>query len=271
MDQLQKKYDSLVSEIKSLKSVAVAFSGGVDSVFLLHAAKEALGEQVIAITAVSATFPERETNEARELCKNWNVRQKMVEFDEMSVEGFAQNPPDRCYLCKYQLFTKICAVAKENGALEILEGSNADDEKDYRPGLKAIAELKVMSPLRKIGFTKQEIRTLLKQFGIETFKKPSFACLATRIPYGDLITTEKLKKIDAAEQFLISKGFEGVRVRIHGELARIEVVQEDIARLCEPQLRNETVDFMKQLGFMYVTMDMNGYRQGSMNAPITGN
>ena len=269
MQELLEKYGKLVEYIKSLESVAVAFSSGVDSTFLLHAAKEALGDQVIAITATSLSFPQRELKEATEYCREQGVRHFIVESEEMQIEGFSQNPKNRCYLCKHELFTKIREIAADQGMKEVLEGSNLDDNGDYRPGLVAIAELDIKSPLRHIGFTKEEIRKLSAHFGLPTWKKQSFACLASRFPYGDEITEKKLRMVDRAEQLLLDLGFRQLRVRIHDKVARIELEPSEFGRFMEEDIRTRVYEEFKKIGFDYVALDLRGYRTGSMNETLS--
>lgn len=263
--ELLEKYDRLKEYIKSLGSIAIAFSSGVDSTFLLYAAKEALGDNVIAVTASSSSFPERELNEAKEYCENLGVRHFVVKTAELEIEGFSHNPENRCYLCKHEIFKKIGQVAKEQHIKEVAEGSNPDDNGDYRPGLLAVAELGVKSPLRHIGFSKQEIRDLSKYFNIPTWDKQSFACLASRFPYGELISEEKLKKVDKAEQLLLDMGFHQLRVRIHGNIARIELLPEEFSKFMEEDVRLMVHKKFKEYGFAYVALDIIGYRTGSMN------
>lgn len=264
-EQLLEKYEALKSYITSLESVAVAFSGGVDSTFLLFAAMEALGGNVVAVTVSSDIIPERELDEAAAYCREEGIRHAVVQFDALEVEGFVQNPENRCYLCKRELFGKIGEVAAREGLAAIVEGSNVDDEGDYRPGMQALAELDVKSPLRHAGFTKQEIRDLSKRFGLPTWHKQSFACLASRFPYGNLISKEKLRMVNRAEQLLLDKSFNQMRVRIHGDLARIELLPEDFPRFMEENIRTEVYETFKEYGFSYVTLDVRGYRTGSMN------
>ena len=262
---LNDKYDFLKSYIKELGSVAVAFSSGVDSTLLLKVAHDELGDKCIALTGSSESFPQTEQEESNSFCEKEGIQQVLFFSNELQNEDYAKNPKDRCYHCKHILFSTMQKLAKENGVSYVLEGSNVDDLGDYRPGLNAIAELGIKSPLREAGLTKDEIRQLSKQLDLPTFQKQSFACLASRIPYGERITAEKLKRIEEAEDFLKKKGFSYYRVRIQDKLARIEVLPKDIERFMEENLRNEVVAYFKQLGFLYVTLDLQGYRTGSMN------
>ncbi len=257
------KYDNLKEYLKSLKSVAVAFSGGVDSTFLLKTAHDVLGDNCVAITARSCSFPKRELDEARAFCRKEGIRHIVIDSEELSIEGFSQNPKNRCYLCKTELFTKMRKAADELGISHIAEGSNMDDNGDYRPGLAAVAEQNIKSPLRYAELTKKEIRELSKQLGLPTWNKQSFACLSSRFVYGETITEEKLGMVDKAEQFLLDKGFSQVRVRIHGKMARIEIKPEEFSKLLA--ISKETCDYLKSLGFSYVSLDLEGYRTGSMN------
>lgn len=266
--ELWNRYEELKKYIAGFGSVAVAFSSGVDSTFLLYAAKEALGESVMAVTASSCSFPERELNEARAYCEKIGIRHIVIKSEELQIEGFSHNPKNRCYLCKRELFTKIRLVAEENNLAEILEGSNLDDNGDYRPGLQAVAELGIKSPLREIGFTKQEIRELSKELNIPTWEKQSFACLSSRFPYGDLINEQKLKMVDKAEQLLLDLGFHQLRVRIHGDIARIELDPKEFDRFMKEEIRTEVYNKFKEYGFSYVSLDIRGYRTGSMNETI---
>ncbi len=260
------KYEKLKNYLNKFESVAVAFSSGVDSALLLYASKEVLGDKAIAVTAVSGAFPKRELTEAREFCAEHGILQEIVEFREMEVEGFRENPKNRCYICKKALFQKIQQAAAAHGIDTVAEGSNLDDLGDYRPGLAAIAELGIESPLRACGLTKDDIRALSRYFGLPVWSKPSYACLASRFVYGETITEEKLSMVDRAEQLLIDLGFLQVRVRIHGLAARIEVLPEDFPKLLENRLL--IVKNFKKFGFTYVSMDLAGYRTGSMNETI---
>ena len=265
--ELLDKYKRLKEFLSALTSAAVAFSGGVDSTLLLYAAKEALGEKAVAVTISSNLFPVREQREAEELCKKLQVRQLIVENPESEMEEFLQNPKNRCYLCKREMFQRVRKTVGELGITEIVEGTNWDDDVDDRPGFRAIQELGILSPLRILRFSKQEIRELSRQFELPTWQKPSYACLASRIPYGEVITEEKLHMIDKAEQLLFSLGFCQLRVRIHGTVARIELLPEEFHKLLKEPTRRIVHEQLKKLGFSYVTLDLMGYRTGSMSEP----
>lgn len=266
---LQQKQMELRAYLRGLGRVAIAFSGGVDSSFLLRSACEALGTvNVLAVTARSATYPERELCEAIALAKAFGARHEVIVSEELDVDGFANNPTDRCYLCKTELFHKIRVEAERYGIQPIAEGSNLDDLGDYRPGLRAVAEQGVHSPLRAAGLSKADIRQLSREMGLPTWDKPSFACLSSRIPYGDKITRAKLHAIDQAEQLLLDMGFRQVRVRHHGSIARIELTPEEMPRLFCDGNAAHVYAALKKLGFTYVTLDLGGYQTGSMNAVL---
>ena len=265
---LQEKYQLLQDNLKSLGSVVVAFSSGVDSTFLLKVAHDVLQDKAIAVTASSCSFPERELHEAEAFCKENGIEHIICKSEELDIEGFRQNPKNRCYLCKRELFEKIWDIAKEHGIQAVAEGSNLDDNGDYRPGLMAVEELKVKSPLREAGLTKEEIRELSKQLGLPTWDKQSFACLSSRFVYGETIDENKLSMVDKAEQLLLDMGFHQVRVRIHGMMARIEVLPNEIGRIVEEETRKTIWEKLKEYGFTYVTLDLAGYRTGSMNETL---
>ena len=262
------KLDDLKEYLKSLGSVAVAFSAGVDSTFLLKVAHDVLGDKAIALTAASASFPRHEYDEADAFCKKEGIRQFIFNSNELESEDYASNPKNRCYYCKRTLFSGLIDIARQNGIEYVAEGSNMDDLGDYRPGLEAVKELGVLSPLRKVGLTKAEIRSFSKELGLPTSDKPSFACLASRVPYGERITADKLKMVERAENLLAELGLVQYRVRVHGNIARIEVPAGDIAKLVDDSIRSKIVSKFKEFGFSYVTLDMQGYRTGSMNEVI---
>ncbi len=234
-------------------SVAVAFSSGVDSTFMLRVAHDVLGDKVIAVTAKSCSFPERELKEANAYCEANGIKHIVVESEELDIDGFRQNPTNRCYLCKHELFEKIWDIAKENGCKAVVEGSNMDDNGDYRPGLVAVKELGVSSPLRYAELTKDEIRQLSKELGLDTWDKQSFACLSSRFVYGETINEKKLGMVDKAEQLLLDLGFHQLRVRIHGNIARIELTPDEFPKMMEETTRKKVYDALKSYGFDYVT------------------
>lgn len=262
---ITEKYTYLQDYLKSLGSIAVAFSGGVDSTFLLRVAHDVLGDNVLAVTAASCSFPERELREAKKFCEENGIRHVVCQSEELDIEGFRQNPVNRCYLCKHELFEKIGEIAAENHLAAVAEGSNMDDNGDYRPGLQTVKELGVKSPLRQAGLNKDEIRQLSRMLGLPTWNKQSFACLSSRFVYGETISEEKLSMVDRAEQLLLDLDFHQVRVRIHDKLARIEILPEEFSRLLDDSVRNTIYDTLKSLGFTYVTLDLAGYRTGSIN------
>lgn len=263
------KLQQLTRLLEELGSVLIAFSGGVDSTFLLWAARQALGsDRVVALTATSPTYPEFEFTESQTLARQLGIRQLVVESNELDIPGFADNPPRRCYHCKHELFALCVDKARELGMAAVLDGANLDDLDDFRPGRDAARELGVRSPLLEAGLTKEEIRELSRRAGLPTAGKQPFACLASRFPYGTRITAERLRQIDQCEAFLREHGFGTFRVRFHDQTARIEIAAADMPRLLEPELRAALVAACKAAGFTYVALDLEGYRSGSMNAGI---
>lgn len=268
MDKLHEKKSRLEAYLRELGGVCVAFSSGVDSTFLLKVAHDILGERAKAVTARSCSFPARELNEAKAFCESEKIEQIIVETNELSIDGFSQNPKNRCYICKRAIFSGFLKVAEEHGLPYVAEGSNIDDNGDYRPGLTAVAELGIKSPLREAQLTKAEIRELSKEMGLPTWDKPSYACLATRFPYGEHITREKLLMVDKAEQRLMELGFRQVRVRIHENTARIEIDPSQFPEIIKTEIARPLAEYLHGLGFLYVSLDLDGYQTGSMNKTI---
>ena len=265
---MTEKLAHLKELLREMDGAVVAFSSGVDSTFLLRVAHEVLGTRVIAATIRSHTFPKRELDEAVASCRAEGVRHEIIDSEELDIPGFAENPPDRCYHCKRELFSRLLAFAHANGLAAVLEGSNLDDDGDYRPGRRAIKELGIRSPLHEAGLSKAEIRALSREMGLPTSDKPSFACLASRFPYGERITAGALERVERAEQWLLDAGLglAQLRVRSHGDLARIEVPPDAIPRLAARAA--EIAAALKELGFSYVALDLQGYRTGSMNETL---
>ena len=263
------KKENLVELFKIYEKVIIAFSGGVDSTFMLRTAKETLGDKVVAVTLDAPVFPSDETEFARMFCIDNNIEHYVIHVDLLNHEEFTENHENRCYTCKKLLFNDVLALADELGIINVCEGSIADDDDDYRPGKQAIKELGVLSPMKEVGLTKNEIRKLSRQINLPTWDKPSMACLASRIPYGDPIDISKLKVIEESEKILKSKGFTQIRVRHHGNIARIEVSKDEFYKFADPQFAYEIEKKLKNLGFTYVTLDLGGYETGKLNVNIS--
>jgi len=263
------KLENLHNFLKKYDKAVIAFSGGVDSAFLLYTTITVIGKHnVIALTAFSDAYPLDELEFAKKIALKFNVKHVVIETDEMNDSDFTNNTPDRCYFCKKDFFSKIIDYAKENNISSIFDGTNKDDEKDYRPGRKALVELGIISPLLETGFTKADIRELSRQAGLETWNKAANPCLASRIPYGNNITIEKLKTVEKAEKFLRDNGLITSRVRHHDKIARIEVAESDINRITTGELRKKIIQYFKSLGFTWITVDIEGYRTGSLNEEL---
>ena len=266
--KIEEKLIALKKYLRELGSVAVAFSSGVDSTFLLKVAHDELGEKVLALTAASKFVPQSEIEASKKFCADENIRQIIFETDILKIEGVRENPVNRCYICKRELFKNFLRIARENNFANVIEGSNMDDVGDYRPGMKALAELEIKSPLRVAELNKNEIRELSRKLNLPTADKPSMACLATRFVYGETLTEEKLSAVESAEEFLREKNFKQFRVRVHEKIARIEIFPTDFIKMIN--LREEVAEKLKSLGFNYVTLDLQGFRSGSMNVGIGG-
>ena len=261
----RQKYDRLLGILKEFESVLVAFSGGADSTFLAKVAKDALGDKALLVTADSETYPASELEESRRLARHLGMRHLVIETRELDNPEYARNAPNRCFFCKEELFTKLGPLAAREGMAHLVYGANMDDLGDHRPGMEAAKRMGVRAPLIDAEFWKTEIRELSREFDLPTWDKPSFACLSSRFQYGDGITSEKLRQVDAAEAFVRSLGFKQFRVRHHDRLARLEIARDEMARLWEDDIRDSIVERFRELGYLYVSVDLQGFRSGSAN------
>lgn len=270
MEKPREKYTRLEEILGNLEDLAVAFSGGVDSAFLLKAAKDVLGSKAVAITVNSPVFPEWEFEASRKIARDIGVEQVVVRIELMNNRNFTSNPPDRCYFCKKAVFNEVKRAAYQLNLHNIADGTNYDDIKDFRPGARAVEELGVICPLKDAGLTKEDIRKLSREKGLPTWNRPTSTCFATRFPYGEEITMDKLERVKEAERFLHGLGYKQLRVRSHGEIARIELGKDEKARLLDLQVAHDVDEKLRSLGFKYVTLDLRGYRSGSMNEVLEG-
>jgi uncharacterized protein len=259
------KKENLIHYLEKLGSLLVAFSGGVDSTFLLALSHQTLTDNVVAVTESSTTYPSREREEAIKFTKDRGIEHIVFQADETSIAEFVSNAPDRCYHCKKSLSKNLLNIAKEKGISHVAYAANLDDLSDYRPGMDAAREMGIIAPLVDAQLRKEEIRFLSKEMGLPTWDKPAMACLASRIPYGEPITTKKLKMVEEAEDFLADQGFRQYRVRHHGSVARIEVAGSEIKKVTGPELRKNIVEKFRQIGFYHIAVDLEGYFSGSMN------
>ena len=266
MSPLDAKREALLAALRGLESCAVAFSGGVDSAVVAKAAALALGERAIAVTGTSASLAAGELEAAAELARLIGIRHEVIATDELASADYTRNAPDRCYHCKTELYSQLERLFPKQGVQAIVNGANADDLGDYRPGMQAAAEHRIHSPLAECGITKAEVRELAAAWGLPVWDKPATPCLSSRIAYGEAVTPERLAMIDGAEQFLRARGLANLRVRYHrGDLARIEVPLDDLPRLCAAETRRELTAELRRLGFKFVTLDLEGFRSGSLN------
>jgi len=265
---LERKYARLVSILGDMERVLVAFSGGVDSTLVLKAAHDALGRGAVAVTAASVIHPAWETRDAKEIARGIGASLRVLRVEPLEEDVFAANPPDRCYHCKRKIFARFQEIARSRGIPWVLDGSNADDAGDFRPGMKALAELGIRSPLKEAGLVKAEVRRLSRFLGLPTAAKPALACLASRFPYGTKIDKGSLERVGKAEDFLRKLGFGQVRVRHHGPVARLEVEPREFARLMKPRIREKISRGLKACGYAYVALDLDGYRTGSLNETL---
>lgn len=263
-----KKIDDLRSVLRGMKRVLLAYSGGVDSTFLLKILKEEIDQDVLAITACSETYPVSEIKEAETIAEDIGAAHILINTDELSNPRFSSNPENRCYFCKKELFERLKEIADISGIEWIIDGSNLDDDSDHRPGRIAAEELGVRSPLKEVGLTKDEIRKASKAKKLPTWNKPAYACLASRFPYGTELTKENLSRIETAEQAMKKLGFNQIRIRHHQDIVRIEINQDDISRFLDTGIRSKIIDELRGLGYPYITLDLDGYRSGSMNETL---
>jgi uncharacterized protein len=262
------KKENLLSQLDKLGSLLVAFSGGVDSAFLLASAHQVLGEKLLAVTARSIIHPVREAEDAAEFVRERSIHHLVFNSEEMTLPEFVANGPDRCYYCKRHLIEELFRIAREHGIEHVAHGANTDDLSDYRPGFRAANEAGVLAPLIDAGLSKEEIRFLSREMGLSTWDKPPMPCLASRIPYGSPITEGKLRMVQEAEGFLLERGFKEVRVRHHGSMARIEVGSGEQGKIMAEGLRQAIVDTFREIGFEHVALDLEGYLSGKMNRAL---
>lgn len=259
------KFNKLKKNLKSMGRIVIAFSGGVDSTFLLKAASISELKEILAVTAVSESLPQEELYFTKEITAELNIAHRIITTDELHDENYSNNPPDRCYYCKKELFTKLNEIASEEGMSHILDGSNVDDIKDWRPGRRAAKELNIISPLSEAGLGKDEIRDLSKSLGLRTWDKPSSPCLSSRFPYGQKITSEALERVGRAESYLKTFNLKELRVRDHGDIARIEVLPEEFHLLFDKSVREKIIVYLKALGYKHITLDLRGFKSGGFN------